>query len=133
MLGMLSFRVIVLEDDDMVHLQRGNYSIFNLRNERHEVEVPRALLTLEMEVNSIMKGGYDHFMQKEIHEQPDSLYQTMQGRVRFTEDQVLHFLLMSPSEVMGGEFFDLVDRWRTLLLCIAAPYLLMFMLPFVCP
>lgn len=76
-------RVIVLEDDDVVHLQRGNYSIFNMRNECHDAEVPRALLTLEMEVASIMKGGYDHFMQKEIHEQPESLFQTMQGRVRF--------------------------------------------------
>eukprot|EP00884_Botryococcus_braunii_P022432 jgi/Botrbrau1/8873/Bobra.50_2s0029.1 len=79
-------KVIVLEDDDIVHLQRGNYSIFNLRNECHKTEVPRALLTLEMEVNSIMKGGYDHFMQKEIHEQPESLFQTMQGRVKFRSD-----------------------------------------------
>ena len=30
-----------------------------------------------------MKGGYDHFMKKEIHEQPDSVQQTMSGRVRF--------------------------------------------------
>lgn len=30
-----------------------------------------------------MKGGYDHYMQKEIHEQPDSLLQTMRGRVQF--------------------------------------------------
>ena len=46
-------------------------------------QVPRALLTLEMEVAQIMKGGYEHFMQKEIHEQPDSVLQTMRGRVRF--------------------------------------------------
>ena len=47
------------------------------------MQVPRALLTLEMEVAQIMKGGYEHFMQKEIHEQPDSILQTMRGRVRF--------------------------------------------------
>ena len=46
-------------------------------------QVPRALLTLEMEVAQIMKGGYEHFMQKEIHEQPESIHQTMRGRVRF--------------------------------------------------
>ena len=45
--------------------------------------MPRALLTLEMEVAQIMKGGYAHFMQKEIHEQPESIHQTMRGRVRF--------------------------------------------------
>ena len=36
-----------------------------------------------MQVSSIMKGGYDHYMQKEIHEQPDSIQQTMRGRVDF--------------------------------------------------
>ena len=53
--------------------------------------MPRALLTLEMEVAQIMKGGYDHFMKKEIHEQPDSVLQTMSGRVRFqrTSSKVL--------------------------------------------
>ena len=45
--------------------------------------VPRRLSTLEMEVASIMKGGFDHFMAKEIHEQPDSILQTMRGRVAF--------------------------------------------------
>ena len=41
----------------------------------------RALSTLEMEVEQIMKGGYEHFMQKEIHEQPESLTTTMRGRL----------------------------------------------------
>ena len=36
-----------------------------------------------LQVSSIMKGGYDHYMQKEIHEQPDSIQQTMRGRVDF--------------------------------------------------
>lgn len=34
-----------------------------------------------MEVASIMKGNYDHFMQKEIHEQPESITQTLMGRI----------------------------------------------------
>jgi hypothetical protein len=37
-----------------------------------------------MEVASIMKGAYDHFMQKEIHEQPESLAQTLMGRIKLT-------------------------------------------------
>ena len=35
-----------------------------------------------MEVASIMKGAYDHFMQKELHEQPESLAQTLMGRIK---------------------------------------------------
>jgi glutamine---fructose-6-phosphate transaminase (isomerizing) len=35
-----------------------------------------------MEVEQIKKGSYDHFMQKEIHEQPHSLKTTMRGRLK---------------------------------------------------
>lgn len=76
-------RVVVLEDNDVLHLREGDYAIFNMDAEERKAAVPRVLLTLEMEVSQIMKGGYDHFMQKEIHEQPDSILQTMRGRVRF--------------------------------------------------
>lgn len=75
----------MLEDNDLVHLARGTYSIYNLRKGEPGAaygSVSRALSTLDMEVNSIMKGGYDHYMQKEIHEQPDSVLQTMRGRVK---------------------------------------------------
>ncbi|KAH7278859.1 hypothetical protein KP509_38G059800 [Ceratopteris richardii] len=43
--------------------------------------VQRGLSTLEMEVEQIRKGNFEHFMQKEIHEQPDSLTMTMRGRL----------------------------------------------------
>ena len=36
---------------------------------------------LELEVASIMKGAFDHFMQKEIHEQPEAIMQTLLGRI----------------------------------------------------
>lgn len=81
-------KVVVLEDSDLVHLKDGGYTVFNLADlsksgaDVASRQVSRALQTLEMEVSQIMKGGYDHFMQKEIHEQPDSITQTMRGRVR---------------------------------------------------
>lgn len=43
--------------------------------------VQRALSVLEMEVEQINKGKYKHYMQKEIHEQPESLTTTMRGRL----------------------------------------------------
>lgn len=70
-------RVIVLEDNDVLHLKQGVCSIFNAlaEGDMRRKSVNRALLTLEMEVESIKKGGYDHFMQKEIHEQPECIMQ----------------------------------------------------------
>ena len=90
-------KVVVLEDDDVLHLCRGAYGIYNVAEAVRGAgsaaaakaarslasPVPRVLSTLEMEVASIMKGGYDHFMAKEIHEQPESILQTMRGRVKF--------------------------------------------------
>lgn len=54
---------------------------FDYGNEK-PASVQRALSFLEMEVEQIKKGNYDHFMQKEIHEQPHSLTTTMRGRLR---------------------------------------------------
>ncbi|KAG2426550.1 hypothetical protein HXX76_011775 [Chlamydomonas incerta] len=81
-------RVIVLEDNDVLHLCGGGYGIYNTQGDNVEEAVPRVLLTLQLEVEQIMKGGYDHFMQKEIHEQPESLLQTMRGRVQFQRPAV---------------------------------------------
>ena len=77
--------MVVLEDNDVVHLCKGAYGIFNVGHPDRSLAVPRVLQTLEMEVNHIMKGGYDHFMQKEIHEQPESVTETMRGRVKFVK------------------------------------------------
>lgn len=46
---------------------------------------PSNLLLLLLLTN---QGGYDHYMQKEIHEQPESILQTMRGRVRFDQPAV---------------------------------------------
>ena len=46
-----------------------------------------------------MKGGYEHYMQKEIHEQPESVLQTMRGRVKFDQQQkvrTVHLLQPGP-------------------------------------
>ncbi|KAJ4837227.1 hypothetical protein Tsubulata_008489 [Turnera subulata] len=82
-------KVLVIEDGEVVHLKDGNVSIlrFDIDKGRHggslsrPASVERALSILEMEVEQINKGKYEHYMQKEIHEQPDSLTTTMRGRL----------------------------------------------------
>lgn len=76
-------QVIVMEDGDMIHLSGPGFTCYNIAMHDKAKPIARALMTLEMEVNEIMKGGYDHYMMKEIHEQPESLLQTMRGRVIF--------------------------------------------------
>jgi len=43
----------------------------------------REITTLKIELQEIMKGNYEYFMQKEIFEQPESVVNTMRGRVNF--------------------------------------------------
>lgn len=47
------------------------------------------------------QGGYEHYMQKEIHEQPESLLQTMSGRVKF-QRQAVGNPYLSPRVKLGG-------------------------------
>ncbi|WOO77943.1 Glutamine--fructose-6-phosphate aminotransferase [isomerizing] [Vanrija pseudolonga] len=75
-------RVLYLEDDDIAHIAEGELHIHRLRRD-DGVSSVRAIETLEIELAEIMKGQYDHFMQKEIYEQPESVVNTMRGRVNF--------------------------------------------------
>jgi len=80
-------QVVYLEDDDLVHVVGGAYGIFNAGMKKNLEAVPRSIQMLQMEVAQIMKGGYDHFMKKEIHEQPDSVMQSLRGRLRFVPQE----------------------------------------------
>lgn len=75
-------RVLYLEDDDIAHIAEGELHIHRLRRD-DTISSVRAIETLEIELAEIMKGQYDHFMQKEIYEQPESVVNTMRGRVNF--------------------------------------------------
>ncbi|KAI8852695.1 hypothetical protein BC829DRAFT_440553 [Chytridium lagenaria] len=80
-------RVLYLEDDDIAHINEGELHIHRLRRDDGMSSI-RSIQTLEMEIAEIMKGSFDHFMQKEIYEQPESVVNTMRGRVNFDEHKV---------------------------------------------
>ncbi|KAJ3668989.1 hypothetical protein LUZ60_010939 [Juncus effusus] len=72
-----------IEDNEIVHIKDGSVSILKFDKKKEKpASVQRALSVLEMEVEQIKKGNYKHFMQKEIHEQPQSLTTSMRGRLK---------------------------------------------------
>lgn len=73
-------KVLYLEDDDIAHIHEGQLNIHRLTKDDGTSNV-RAIQTIELELQEIMKGNYDHFMQKEIFEQPESVVNTMRGRL----------------------------------------------------
>ncbi|MBT4202754.1 MAG: glutamine--fructose-6-phosphate transaminase (isomerizing) [Flavobacteriales bacterium] len=72
-------RVVYLEDGEMAMVSRdGGLTIRKIESdERVSAEINQ----LQQEISSIEKGGYDHFMLKEIFEQPRSIHDTMRGRI----------------------------------------------------
>ncbi|KAJ1801379.1 glutamine--fructose-6-phosphate transaminase (isomerizing) [Coemansia sp. RSA 2399] len=82
-------RVLYLEDDDMAHISGdGNLHIYRLRRDDGLSSI-RSIKTLEMELAAIMKGNFPHFMLKEIYEQPESVVNTIRGRVDFKNHNVV--------------------------------------------
>ncbi|EEY18621.1 glucosamine-fructose-6-phosphate aminotransferase [Verticillium alfalfae VaMs.102] len=73
-------KVMYLEDDDIAHIHEGSLNIHRLKKADGSSNV-RTIQTLELELQEIMKGKFDHFMQKEIFEQPESVVNTMRGRL----------------------------------------------------
>ncbi|KAI9216782.1 L-glutamine D-fructose 6-phosphate amidotransferase [Blastocladiella britannica] len=80
-------RVLYLEDDDIAHLSEGELHIHRLRRD-DGVSSQRTIQTLEMEMAQVMKGQFSHYMQKEIFEQPESVVNTMRGRVNFNNHSI---------------------------------------------
>uniref|UniRef100_A0A8C2GZ14 glutamine--fructose-6-phosphate transaminase (isomerizing) n=1 Tax=Cyprinus carpio TaxID=7962 RepID=A0A8C2GZ14_CYPCA len=81
-------RVIFLEDDDIAAVRDGCLSIHRIKRTAGD-HPARAIQTLQMELQQIMKGNFSSFMQKEIFEQPESVVNTMRGRVNFENNTVI--------------------------------------------
>lgn len=70
-------QVIYLEDQQMVVATPNNFTTMTIRNEKVEHIVQEVEWDLEM----IEKGGFEHFMLKEIFEQPETIMNAMRGRL----------------------------------------------------
>ena len=77
-------QVIFLEDDDVAVVKEGHLSIHRIKS-HNDINQPasREIHELLLEIQQIMKGNYKYFMQKEIFEQPESVVNTMRGRVDY--------------------------------------------------
>jgi len=70
--------VVYLEDEEIAIIDR--HKGFKLKNIRNQEKSP-VVQELSMQLETLEKGGYDHFMLKEIFEQPKSVRDSMRGRL----------------------------------------------------
>ena len=78
-------QVIYIEDEEVVTLRVGEkVDITTIGNVQKTPEIKR----LELSLSQLEKGGYPHFMLKEIFEQPRTLTDSMRGRVNVRQDNI---------------------------------------------
>lgn len=97
-------RVIYLDDDDIAVVTADSVDIRDLNN----VPVTREIAELGMDASAAEKGGFEHFMLKEIYEQPDSLGNAIRGRLDLN-------LGSSVLAGMGTSARDLADLSRVVI------------------
>ena len=74
-------KIVYLEDNDVVEISRGGYSIQNIKRQ----PVSRELQEVEADLEIAQKGNFPHFMLKEIFEQPESLRNCTRGRLLLSD------------------------------------------------
>ncbi len=79
-------QVVYLEDGNIAVIRKGEpLKVVNIQNRKLKPEIQ----TVDLNLGQLEKGGYPHFMLKEIFEQPECLTNCMRGRVNVDTDNVV--------------------------------------------
>jgi glucosamine--fructose-6-phosphate aminotransferase (isomerizing) len=93
-------RFIYLEDGDIADIRRDSIAIFDVQG----APVTRPIKQSSQSAHAADKGNYQHFMQKEIHEQPRAVADTLEGRISE------HNVLAGIFGVRADEVFQRIQR-----------------------
>jgi glucosamine--fructose-6-phosphate aminotransferase (isomerizing) len=98
-------KVVYLSDGEMAIVTRDQYTVKTIEN----VEQEKRVTELDFSLEKIEKGGYEHFMLKEIFEQPEVMRDVMRGRVRLDEGRVQ----------LGGiaDYLDRLKQAKRIVIC----------------
>ena len=71
-------KIIYLNDDEIAVMEKNSFLVKNLNGEKINKEIHE----IKIAVGEIEKGGFKHFMLKEINEQPNAITNTLKGRIK---------------------------------------------------
>ena len=86
--------VYYLENEEIVKLTRDGLYFYNIDEE----ELEKTAIHIDWDMNAAEKGGYEHFMLKEMHEQPKAVKDTLTPRIK-NGDVVIEELGMTDEEI----------------------------------
>lgn len=78
-------KVVYLKDEEIVTVRRNDD--FEVRNIKNQIQEPQ-IKEIDLKLEELEKGGYDHFMLKEIFQQPVTIFESMRGRINAEEGWV---------------------------------------------
>ena len=114
-------QVIYLNDGDVARITPEGVNVYTLDN----APVTREVKAIEWNLDAVEKGGYAHFMLKEIFEQPETLRNTIRGRLDFANGTtILSGLSLTPRELAGIRRAVIVACGTSLHAGMAAKYLI---------
>jgi glutamine---fructose-6-phosphate transaminase (isomerizing) len=98
-------KVVYLADGELAVVTRGRYCVKSIEN----IEQQKIVSELDFTLEKIEKGGFEHFMLKEIFEQPEVMHDVMRGRVRLDEGRVC----------LGGiaDYLDRLKQAKRIIIC----------------
>ncbi|NTW56136.1 MAG: glutamine--fructose-6-phosphate transaminase (isomerizing) [Chlorobiaceae bacterium] len=98
-------KVVYLSDGELAVVTKEGYTVKNIENVRQE----KIVTEIDFSIEKIEKGGFEHFMLKEIFEQPAVMQDVMRGRVRLGEGRVF----------LGGieDYLDRLKQAKRILIC----------------
>lgn len=98
-------KVVYLSDGEMAVVTRDHYTVKTIEN----VEREKMVTELDFSLEKIEKGGFEHFMLKEIFEQPEVMKDVMRGRIRLDEGRVQ----------LGGieDYLDRLKQAKRIVIC----------------
>ena len=114
--------VVYLEDGEIAQISLTNG--LKLKTIANQEKTPY-IQELEMHLEALEKGGYDHFMLKEIYEQPQSIKDSMRGRISISKSKVaLGGLLDYEEKLINAKRLIFVACGTSWHACLVGEYLL---------
>jgi glucosamine--fructose-6-phosphate aminotransferase (isomerizing) len=114
-------RVTFLEDGEIGEVTLGSYRLFDGKGKR----IQRPVKEITWDAVAARKGGFPHFMLKEIHDQPRALADTFRGRISLKDGQVsLEDIKLTASQVKNIKRFHLVACGTAWHACLVGKFML---------
>ena len=114
-------RVTFLEDGEIGEVTLGSYRLYNGKGKT----IQRPVKEITWDAVAARKGGYPHFMLKEIHDQPRALADTFRGRISLKDGRVsLEDIKLTASQVKDIKRFHLVACGTAWHACLVGKFML---------